>query len=188
MSVVHIKDKDRDEIRYLPPEAEVLKDKSNALISQFCKYAEVHGLTKEQVCIQRALLPRIILRVDKREGYFMVFHDQTRINEIKQAALVAYWILKLKPFMIKTDDPNVSHKFSRINEGFAAFYLLSAFKQYAKKNGNPIKELSARLVDELMYAFTYWDLSKESAILIAETIGEAFFGITAQGVEENCRN
>ncbi|MBQ8003523.1 MAG: hypothetical protein IJ299_00285 [Oscillospiraceae bacterium] len=188
MPVVHIKDKDKDEIRYLPPEAEILKKKSNELIKQFCKYAEVHGLSIDNVCIQKGLLPRIILRVDKREGYFMVFHDQTRINEIKQAALVAYWVLKLKPFMVITDDPIMSHKFSRINEGFAAFYLLSAFKQYAKRNGNEVKELSPRLVEELMYAFTYWDLSKESAILIAETIGEAFFGITAQGVEENCHS
>lgn len=179
-----IYDKVKDEIRYLSPEEQVLKDKSNELIKQFSKYAESEGLSPENVCIQRTLLPRVILRVDKREGYFIVFHDQTHINEIKQAALVAYWILKLRPFMVKTDDPELSHKYCRINEGFAMFYLLSAFKQYARRKGNAVTELSDRLIDEVKYAFTYWDLSKESCILIAETIGEAFFGVPAQGIEE----
>ncbi len=183
MPIAYLKDK--GDIVYLPPEEQTLKNKSNELVKQFSKYAQAVGLSVENVCIQRTLLPRIILRVDKREGYFMVFHDKTQINEIKQAALVAYWILKLKPFMVKCEDPYLSHKFCRINEGFAAFYLFSAFKQYAKKNGNTVIDLSPRLLAELMYAFTYWDLSKEAGILIAETIGEAFFGITAQGVESD---
>lgn len=170
------------EIAYTPPAEEQIKNKANELISQFSKYADVIGLSSENVCMQRTLLPRIVLRVDKREGYFMVFHKQTRINEIKQAALVAYWILKLKPFMVITSDPEISHKFCQINEGFAAFYLLSTLKQYAIKNGNAVIDISTRLLEETMYAFTYWDLSKESLILIAESIGEAFFGIAAQGV------
>jgi hypothetical protein len=182
MSVIY--DKEKEEIRYISPQEEILKKKSNALIEQFSKYAQQVGLLPENVCIQRTLLPRIILRVDKREGYFRIFHDQTQINEIKQASLVAYWILKLKPFMINTKDPEKSHRYCRINEGFAAFYLLSAFKQCSKKNGTIVRNLSERLVDELMYAFTYWDLSKESGILIAESIAEAFFGIEARGVEK----
>ncbi len=183
MPVVY--NKETEEIRYLSPEEEVLKSKSNELIKQFNKYAKAVNLPLENLCIQRLLLPRIILRVDKREGYFIVFHDQTKINEIKQAALIAYWIIKLKPFMVNTTDPQISHQYCRINEGFAAFYLLSAFKQYAIENNNTVINLSERLVAELMYAFTYWDLSKESVILIAETIGEAFFGISAQGVDDN---
>ena len=179
-----IYDNKNNEIRYISPDEEMLKDKSNELIKQFAKYANAVKLPLSNVCIQRTLLPRIILRVDKREGYFIVFHDQTHINEIKQAALMAYWILKLKPFMINTDDPNLSYKHCRVNEGFAAFYLLSAMKQYSKTKGTEPISLSKRLVAELMYALTYWDVSKESCILIAETFGEAFFGIPAQGVEE----
>lgn len=176
--------RETSQITYLPPEEKVLHNKSNELLTQFSKYAEQHDLSPSDVCIQRSLIPLIILRVDKREGYFIVFHEQTRINEIKQAALVAYWILKFRPFMVITNDPERSHEFRRINEGFAAFYLLSAMKQYAVNQGNNVTELSKRLVDELLYAFTYWDLSKEAAILIAETIGEAFFGINAQGLED----
>ena len=182
MPVVYQEEKKR--IIYLSPDEEILRTKSNDLIKQFIKYAKEQDLSIDEVCIQHSLIPRIIIRIDKREGYFMIFHEQTRINEIKQAALMAYWILKFKPFMINTKDPDKSHKYRRINEGFAAFYLLSACKQYAKKQGYSVNEMSDHLINELMYAFTYWDISKEASILIAETIGEAFFGIQAQGIDE----
>lgn len=170
------------QITYKSPKEQVIKEKCNSLIEQFGKYACVQGISIKDVYIQRVLLPRIILRVDKRESYFLIYHKQTHINEIKQAALVAYWILKFKPFMVVSDDPVISHQFNRINEGFAAFYLFSALKQYAIEKGCTVKKMSNRLTEELMYAFTYWDLSKEALILIAETIGEAFFGIEAQGM------
>lgn len=174
--------REKDAIVYQSPDEEILIKKSNDLINQFIKYSKEHELSVDEVRIQRSLLPRIILRVDKREGYFMVFHEQTRINEIKQVALMAYWILKFKPFMINTDDLEKMQKYRRINEGFAAFYLLSAFKQFAVKQGYDVTPMSKHLTDELMYAFTYWDLSKEAVILLSETIGEAFCGVQSQGV------
>lgn len=172
------------QITYDPPSEDILRRKSNELLVQFIKYAKHHHLASSDLLIQRSLLPRIILRVDKREGYFVVFHEQTRINEIKQAALTAYWILKFRPFAVHSSDSNKWHEFRRINEGFALFYLLSSMKRYAVLQGNTVAPLSERLVQEILYAFTYWDLSKEAIILIAETIGEAFFGIEAQGIED----
>ena len=54
-----------------------------------------------------------------------------------------------------------------------------------KKGYSSMRDVSSRLKDEIMYAFTYWDLSKEAVILMAETIGESFFGIQAQGLDDN---
>lgn len=178
------------EITYQSLKEEVIQQKSDELLAQFDKYCEQHHLTASDVCIQKTIIPLIMARVDMREGYFIIYHKKTKINEIKQAALVAYWILKFRPFMIATDDPDRSHEFRRINEGFAAFYLLSAITQYAIEQGNAsatsakFADPSWRLGDEIMYAFQYWDLSKEAVILIAETIGEAFYGIKAQGLED----
>lgn len=183
MAVVY--ESETKQISYKSPDEQHIKEKCNALVSAFIKYAKVHGLTIKNVYIQRILLPRIVLRVDKRESYFLIYHKQTKINEIKQAALIAYWILKFKPFMVISDDPVIVHKFTRINEGFAAFYLLSSLKQYSIEKGCVATKMSDHLRDELMYAFTYWDLSKEALILIAETIGEAFYGIEAQGMDSN---
>lgn len=105
MAIVCQKKTENEEIIYVPPVQSVLMQKSNDLVKQFGKYANAVGLASGEVSIQRAILPRVILRVDKREGYFVVFHKGTQINEIKQAALVAYWILKFKPFMVSSDDP-----------------------------------------------------------------------------------
>ena len=66
-----------------------------------------------------------------------------------------------------------------------SFYILSACKQHAEENHYIMRDVSNRLRDEIMYAFTYWDLSKESIILMAETIGESFFGIPTQGLEND---
>lgn len=185
MAVCCTKEKSGEKIVYRPPDESVLIKKSNLLVAQFEKYGKAVGLLPEEVLIQREILPRVIVRVDKREGYFTVFHEGTQINEIKQAALTAYWILQLRPFMVDTKDPERMHEFARINEGFAAFYIFSACKQFAKKNGSKSKKASPRLKRELMYAFSYWDLSKEAIILIAETIGEAFYGAPAQGIDED---
>ena len=178
MSVVYKNGK----VIYDPPLERTLTEKANRLVLQFTRYAQGVGLSADDIYIQRFLVPRIILRVDKREGYFVVFHEGTRINEIKQAALMVYRILKFKPFAVKATDPNSLKKYSRINESFALFYLLSACKQYSVESNHTTAEMSERLCNELLYAFSYWDLSKESLILIAETIAEACFGISAQGI------
>lgn len=168
---------------YPAPTMDVLCEESNALLKVFFKYAEDEGLSPGEVCIQRAIIPRIILRVDKRKDYFLRYHENTHINEIKQAALMAYWIIKFKPFMVNAGLERL-HKYRRINEGFAAYYMLSAFVQCAIETNSLISEPSPQLLKELMYALTYWDLSKESIILIAETFGEGFFRLPAQGLPD----
>lgn len=173
---------------YVPLCEEEIRIKANRLVEQFTKYAQSQDLSPEDVGIQRALLPYVIVRVDKRKKYFLTFHEGTKINEIKQAALTAYWILKFRPFMVCSRDPIRVRDSVRINEGFALFYILSACTQCAKKKGIVPTEPTGRLVDEIMYGLTYWDLSKEAIILIAETIGEAFYGISAQGMPEHEHN
>ena len=59
--------------------------------------------------------------------------------------------------MVNSDDPKRVHHYSRINEGFAFFYILSACKQHAEENHYIMRDVSNRLRDEIMYAFTYWD-------------------------------
>lgn len=169
---------------YIAPSMDMLREESNALLTIFFEYAESVGLSPNDVCIQRAIIPRILLRVDKRKDYFLRFHEQTHINEIKQAALMAYWIIKFKPFMVNTANLQDLQKFRRINEGFAAYYIFSAYIQCAIESNSLVGEPSPQLMKELMYALTYWDLSKESIILIAETLGEGFFRLTAQGLRE----
>lgn len=170
---------------YAPLPKKTVHKKTNKLVKEFIKYAKSQNLSRKEVKIQRDLLPYVIVRVDKRKKYFLTFHEGTKINEIKQAALTAYWILKFRPFRFYSSDPARAHKNFRLNEGFALFYILSACMQRAKKKGFVPTEPTKKLTDEIMYGFTYWDLSKEAVILIAETIGEAFYGVRAQGMPEH---
>jgi len=63
-----------------------------------------------------------IVRVDKRKAYYRCFHDM-EINECKEAALYAYWILKLRPFTI-TDKAYIKNVDAcNINESFAIFVI-----------------------------------------------------------------
>lgn len=45
----------------------------------------------------------VFIRIDKRRDYFIIFHDETYINEIREASLLAYWLIKFKPFNIVSD-------------------------------------------------------------------------------------
>lgn len=151
-------------------------------LSHFNDFLHQLSLTPDQVVIHHDMIPRILLRVDKRKEYFMKFHRGTKINEIKQTALMAYWILKFKPFMMHSGDVNLDRKYRRINEGFSAYLLFSAFARHAEVNGSYMKTISRNLRSEFMYALTYWDLSKEAVILIAETMAECLCSVPAQGL------
>lgn len=94
---------------------------------------------KNNVFINEGSLIEVFARVDKRKDYFLIFHDGTQISEIKRTALTIYWILKLKPFFINIDfsleenkkfeDERFMLLYSKINERFSIYFLLSTIKK-----------------------------------------------------------
>jgi len=112
-------------------------------------------------------LADIIIRVDKRKAYYICFHDM-EINECKEVALYAYWILKLRPFVI-TDtaylrDPDACY----INESFAIHFIglvleLTHRIKYTKK----INESYSRFLE---YSFRFRNFSIDSFIVLVESI------------------
>jgi hypothetical protein len=67
---------------------------------RFDVFLSLKGFPPETVKhISNFTLIDIIIRVDKRKAYYQCFHHM-EINECKEAALYAYWILKLRPFTI----------------------------------------------------------------------------------------
>lgn len=67
-----------------------------------------------------------IVRVDKRKAYFYCFHNMD-INENKEVALYAYWIIKFKPFVILDNRYNDEKSSSYINELFATYIIKRIF-------------------------------------------------------------
>jgi hypothetical protein len=109
----------------------------------------------------------IIVRVDKRKAYYHCFHNM-EINECKEAALYAYWIIKLRPFTIT--DKRYRNKFDAciINESFA-IYLIGLFLECTgriKKTDN----IKSSYCDFLEYSFRFRSFSIDSFVVLIESI------------------
>lgn len=115
-------------------------------------------------------LSEMIVRIDKRKDYFSIFHDNTSMNEVKEVSLMTYWVIKFRPFSFKDYSVNINCPY--INELVAAFLLLSIIKSETLQKKRIVFPVSSEYVSKLLYALRFWDLSKESIMLIGETLCE----------------
>ncbi|MDR0868807.1 MAG: hypothetical protein LBP75_10120 [Planctomycetota bacterium] len=105
-------------------------------------------------------LLRIVERVEKRRVYFHIFHDM-QMGELNEAALYAFWILKLCPFGIAGKDGGA------FNALIAARIFTGAVRAAAQSHGKSTT-FTRELVEKLIYSFRYRDLSKEALMLMAD--------------------
>lgn len=121
-----------------------------------------------------------IIRVDKRKAYFYCFHNMT-INENKETALYAYWIVKLRPFVIVDNRFNDDKKSSYINELFAAYliYCILLFDNDDFNNVEFIREKSDKFTyhDKIMYSLHYRCFTIDSIMLLVDSITPQTFEI-----------
>lgn len=138
----------------------------------FYDYLESLNMDRDRVILDYKLVNEIFIRIDKRKDYFIIYHDETHVNEVREAALLAYWVLKFKPFLIKAKEQEDYNK--DINCGFAVFVVLSAVTECLKRKFGEKTELhlSETYIEKMKYAFKFWDISKEAMMFIAETLNE----------------
>lgn len=142
------------------------------LVSVFEEYAEAAEFDIENVEFDFKLLNEINIRVDKRKDHYIIFHD-TKLNEVREAALTAFWILKFKPFLITK--PCVKQCELNVNCGFAAYIIFAAIREYISKKYGADKDFVIKdneYLQRFRYSLKYWDLSKESLMMIADTLCE----------------
>lgn len=177
MAIVEQIKKDGSKVhQYQQPDDEVLYEELALLLDSLEIYVKKQpDLLFQNIVVDTTALAELFVRIDKRKDYFIIFHDDTEINEIKEAALTAYWILKFKPFSIKSDNPVLLRKYSQINEAFAVFVLYSTIKEETKRIAGMDFSISKEYNQKIMYAFKYWDISKEALMLIAESLCEAMY-------------
>jgi len=109
----------------------------------------------------------IIIRVDKRKAYYQCFHNM-EINECKEVALYAYWILKLKPFTITDKKYQNNADACVINESFV-IYLIGLILETTgriKRTAN-IKDSYCNFLE---YSFRFRNFSIDSFIVLIESI------------------
>jgi hypothetical protein len=71
----------------------------------------------------------MIIRVHKRKDYYQHFHGMN-INEHKTVAIVAYWILKLRPIQMRDARFINKTEACNINEKFALYLIFHVLNQY----------------------------------------------------------
>ena len=152
---------------YQPPDKADKEKNFNQLVKLFYKFAEAENIEQSKVEFDFKLINEINIRVDKRKDYYIIFHKETYLSEVRESALLAFWILKFKPFLIKSEDG--SDNSLNINCGFAEYIILSAVSEYIHResNGTKIFKVGNEYLDKLGYALKYWDLSKEAMMLIS---------------------
>jgi len=109
----------------------------------------------------------VIIRVDKRKAYYYCFHNM-EINECKEAALYAYWILKLRPFSITDKNYQNNPDACTINESFAIFLI--GFVLECTGRIRKTKEVKTSYSNFLEYSFRFRSFSIDSFIVLIESI------------------
>jgi len=104
---------------------------------------------------------RIIDLVERRRVYFHVFHS-INMSEWNEAALYCFWIAKLHPYLSK------GKQITETNAIIAVRLLYNTVNRFRKKNGK--SSVGYPCMPNLIHAFIYRDISKESVMAIFEML------------------
>jgi hypothetical protein len=164
------------------------------LAVKFAKYARrVYLLSSPPEFIGKPEYPNLcwcskdvlktVEQVWKRKVYFKVFHKNvTNMNELKEAALFCFWVLKLHPFY----QYGRSGSTNKFNTAMALYILINGVIAYvADMNKKEVKEqskdpaykarkysynLNPSAILDLHYSFQFRDWSKEAIMDLAERL------------------
>ncbi|MDR3263456.1 MAG: hypothetical protein LBT30_04020 [Clostridiales bacterium] len=166
---------------YIDPEQDdpVIKEKSDAIEFVLKQMCIARDFDFANVSINRALLRDVLIRVDKRDDYFYIFHERTHINEYKRASITSFWINKLRPFWVSDKiDENLS---KHINEHFCVFYLSTIMQKLSPEYIADVY-FYKNFADELRYSLTNRDISQEALIVIMTP----FYLSALSSIETSC--
>jgi len=163
---------------------EEIHSKYQLLMDSFCNF--YNGISwddkknelKQHIDVNELAVKDIIVQVDKRKAYYKVFHDYTKkepVDELKEAALTAYWLLKYKPFtvaVLSQDEQMDDIRIIDINNSFTMFVILSTIKKVLWTQKSMEFSLNETTIKIMYHAVKNWDLSKESLTLLLEIVAD----------------
>jgi hypothetical protein len=146
-------------------------------------------LEKTNLAYEEDVIIDIVERVRMRKLYFYTYHNimpPDDSNELKEAALYTFWVLKLHPFRWKAEyrGPRVRPMSNyELNARIALGLFIRGLKLYADsktllsaKMGqgdsfiSSIERSSSEVIETLYYSFRYRDWSKEALMDMAESM------------------
>ena len=158
------------------PHSDIAKA-ADSFVKRFNSYLIDIGYPEDVNCfISTPDLIDAVIRVDKREAYYYCFHG-IEINERKQAALYAYWLLKFRPFRIIDTRFWTNEHARTINESFV-IYMICSVLFYSNKIGPAILNMERNtFYQKLIYAFRYRDISMDAMLLLVDAMNTETFSI-----------
>lgn len=163
---------DEKDFRYQIPLEEDLIQSKRKIDEIVAEYKSRLGLEAYEIEINYCLLCSIIIRIDERKDYYKHFHStDTKVMKIsrgKENALLAYWVVKYKPFRVKNiaDEEQfyLDYRCS-FNEVFAAMTIAS----FIIEEGKVGKDFfTGKKINALLYDLFNRDVSKEAMIMFVE--------------------
>lgn len=167
---------------------------AQGLIDEFLEGCRVTSLVKSELektnlTYEDDVIIEIVERVRMRKLYFYVYHDLSSpddLNELKEAALYTFWILKLHPFRWRdryfTQQINPLDNY-KLNARVALSFFIRGLKLYAAGKTNESAQTAQKdvytvsltrscsdIIQTLYYSFLYRDWSKEALMDLAESM------------------
>lgn len=134
----------------------------------------------QNIFVDSNIVYSIISKVHQRKSYFSFFH-KLKMSEYKEAALTSFWCIKLKPISVNPQVLDEQHKgeFDSINERLAVYYILKTLRVALIShniNTDMLDSIPQKYLNELIYTFTFRDISKEAMIMLIESMA-IFLGL-----------
>ena len=150
---------------FLPLESSEIKRTIEETVPKLLQnIVQILGIENQpKICVDYETMFEIVSRVEKRRVYFHIFYDGTQMGELNEGALICFWILKLMPFKHST----IAN--STLNAKIAYSFLLNLLFYIASKTGKRVNVKKA-VMEQILYAFKYRDLSKEAIMALAESL------------------
>ncbi|MFG6335590.1 MAG: hypothetical protein K1W20_09035 [Lachnospiraceae bacterium] len=163
-----------EDFKYQPlseEELNVLWNRHKQVIESFI---ENNHYDSNKIYVNEKAVMAIIAKVDQRRKYFEFFHG-LNMSECKEVALICFWYIKLHPICAvdKSVLENDIKYLDSINEKLAVYYIIVSLQAMLESRGlsaQKLDELPPKYIKELVYSFTYRDISKEALILLVESI------------------
>ena len=139
-----------------------------------------NGYKMDNIIVNENVMLSIIVKVDQRRKYFEYFH-KLKMSEFKEVALNAFWIVKLQPLSLCNRQyiKQQPKEYDSLNEKLALYYIIRNLRAALKeknKSDTALDSLPSKYIDELIYTFTYRDISKEAFIMLVESMA-VFMGL-----------
>jgi hypothetical protein len=139
--------------------------KEKDLLDRLQRWYTNDGSDWTNVKYSKGRLRFVIDMVEKRRLYFHAFHGGMDMGELNEACLHCFWILKLYPFFdAAVPDIDVNRFFAL--ELFTNAITYTANKRSPKGQAN----FGPHVMDHLLHAFRFRDLSKEAMMALAESL------------------